>query len=529
MSNSTRQFLSIHGTTLVLAAILLVGAALRLSAIRFDLPAVYHPDEDALVMPAMNILKTGDWNPLRMDYGSLVIYLQVPVLALVYLLVARTGVITSPTELNIMERGTFPGIFPHPEYVLAGRLLSTAFGMATIVFVYMLGARLGSRRLGLIAAALAALTPDLVVHSHYATADSIMVSLSTLAIYLLVRAYDSWSTNSAWPYVAAGFVCGLATAAKMQGALLIVPLLLVPLLRVRSLDEVLSGRVVGGVLAMAAGFLLVTPFAILDTPKYLEFASLVLRIYAQVGHETQMTTWSWQLDTWFTGRNAMLMVAAIPGFVLSWPRWGWRALVVNSFAILVALVSLTSPGRQTRTWLPMAPIVCLWAALALDWVIDSLGRRVSPSPLYRSGLAVFSVALVMVPLFASAVAGNRNLSGEDVRTEVQHWLEENVPPGEGVAFDRFWSNIDPNVWPVTLVFGHFGRDLDWYASRGVRYVVASDVIHSAVSLSPEEEASYEKLTGQMCLVKHFNGRFLAADDRNYWIYQMPPCEAAATP
>ncbi len=524
MSTTSRQFLSRYGVTIALGAILVIGAALRLAALRFELPAVYHPDEDALVMPAMNIIKTGDWDPLRMDYGSLVIYLQTPVMALVYLLSARNGFIASPVDLVIMERGAFPGIFPHPEYVLAGRLLSAVFGIALIVLVYMLGTRLGGWRLGLIAATLAALTPDLVVHSHYATADMIMVTLTVLALYLIVRAYDDWEMDSAWPYIGAGLACGLATAAKLQGAVLVLPLALVPLLRAKRLDDLLSGRVVGGLLAVAGGYLLATPYAILNTPKYLEFASLVLRIFARPGHVPQGSTLVWQVSEWFTGRNASMMLAAVPGFVLSWRAWGKRALLPNSYAIIVILLALTATTRETRTWLPVAPIACLWAALALDTLLTTIGRRSSLKAWQRGAAAAAVAALVALPLLIGSVAGNDNLNGEDIRTEVQHWLEDNVPPGEGVAFDRFWSNIDPDVWPVTLVFGHYGRELSWYSEQGVSYVVASDVIHNDDRLSADEETSFNALIGQMCLVHRFNGRFLAVDDRDYWVYQMPPCE-----
>lgn len=525
MSASSRRFLARYGVPIALGVILLAGAVLRLTAIRFELPAVYHPDEDALVMPAMNIIKTGDWDPLRMDYGSLVIYMQVPVMALVYLLSARRGFIASPADLIIMERGAFPGIFPHPEYVLGGRMLSAIFGIAAILLVYMLATRLSnSRRLGLIAATLAALTPDLVVHSHYATVDMIMVTLTTLALYLIVRAYDNWETDSAWPYIGSGLVCGLAMAAKLQGAMLVVPLLLVPLLRARRLDDLLTGRVIGGLLAMAGGYLLVTPYAVLNTPKYLEFASLVLRIFARPGHVPQGSTLVWQTAEWFTGRNAALMLAAVPGFVISWRAWGKRALLPNSYAVLVILLSLTATTRETRTWLSVAPIACIWAALALDMVLIWLSGRSSLQPWQRHGAAVTALALIAVPLFIDSVAGNNNLNREDVRTEVQHWLENNVPAGEGVSFDRFWSNIDPNVWPVTLVFGHYSQDLSWYAEQGVKYVVASDVIHNDDRLSADEEARFNALTAQMCLVQKINGRFLAVANRDYWIYQMPPCE-----
>ena len=512
-----------HAPELLLALILLVAAAVRLWSIRFALPHVYHPDEDALVLPALNIVKTGDLNPLRMDYGSFFVYLMAVVHLLVYLQQARTGRIASVDDLAIPERGWYPAVYPNPEYVLAGRLLSVLFGLAAVVLIYMLATRLGNRRQGLIAAALAAVVPDLVIHSHYAMTDMALATMATLALYLLVRAYDNWGAGSPWPYIGAGFVCGLAASTKFTGALLAAPLLLVPLLRVRRLDDVLSFRVLGGPLAMAAGFLAATPFAVLDLPKFVHYTGYVLRNYNRPGYVGQGATWRWQLDYLFTDRNAALVLPAAAGLLLSLWRWGRRGWIVNSFAVLVLLTASTTSIRETRTWLPVAPIACVWAALALDMLWQWLGR------LGRSErAAAFSVVLLLVflPLVEQTARANRSLAGPDVRTLVADWIHTHVPPGSIIAFDRFPANLNTDGWPVELIFGHYMEDLDWYTERNVRYLVASDVIHSNDRLSAEDMARFRALAGQLCLVQTISGPFLAAPERTYWIYELPPCDSS---
>ncbi|HMT20475.1 MAG TPA: glycosyltransferase family 39 protein, partial [Promineifilum sp.] len=290
------QRLRTHYPAILLGLILLVAAALRLSAIDFALPYVYHPDEDAVVLPAMNIVKTGDFNPQHLGYGSFLIYLMAFVHVLVFLQSARQGWIGSVDQLVIPTRGWYPGIYPHPEYVLAGRFVSAAFGISLVLVVYLLGCRLGNRRMGLMAAAVAAVLPEFVVHSHYALTDMTLATLVALGLYLLLRAYDTWDEGSPWPYLGAAFVCGVATSTKFTAALLVVPLLLVPLLKVRRLDDVLSLRVIGGPLAMAAGFILVSPFVLLDLPKFIRNMSYVLSVYSQPGYRIMGSTWRWQLD-----------------------------------------------------------------------------------------------------------------------------------------------------------------------------------------------------------------------------------------
>ncbi len=528
---SPNKLLRTHRHAIILGLILLVAAVLRLSAIDFALPYVYHPDEDVLVLPAMNIIKTGDLNPLRMDYGSFFIYLMAFTHVLVFLQSARTGWIGSLDELIIPERGWYPGIYPHPEYVLAGRFLSVAFGLLLVVLVYLLATRMGNgnRRMGLLAAAVAAVLPDFVVHSHYATTDMALTTLCALALYLLVRAYDNWDSDTPWAYIGAGFVCGLATSTKYPGALLALPLLLVPFLRVRRLDDLLSFRVIGGPLAMAAGFLAATPYALLDLPKFIHFTAANLRIYNQPGYVRMGSTWRWQLDYLFTDRNAALAIAGTIGLPIALFRWGRRGWIINSFALAVLFTAFSTTVRESRTWMPLAPVACVWVALTLETALGWFRRRM-PGRAADQALAYGLLAfLVLAPLAGRSAEAIRNLRGPDVRTVLKEWIEANIPPGSVIAYDRFPPYVDPAVWPPLLNFGHYNQDLDTYREQGVRYVIGSDIIQSANRLSAEDMAHFTAMTEQLCLIKTFTGPILAASDLTYWVYEMPPCTPAATP
>ncbi len=526
---SMSQRLRNHYPTILLGFILLIAAAWRLSAIDFALPYVYHPDEDALVLPAMNIIKTGDFNPLRMDYGSFYVYMLAFAQLLVFLLRARAGQIGSVAELVIPERGWYPGIYPHPEYVLVGRLLSAAFGLALILIIYLLATRLGNQRMGLAAAAVAAVLPDFVVHSHYAMTDMTLVTMTALSLYLLVRAYDNWESDSRWAYIGAGFVCGLAASTKFTGTLLVVPLVIVALLKVRRLDDLLSLRVMGAPIAMAAGFLVATPYAILDLPKFIQFTSYVLTVYNRPGYDAIGSTALWQLNYLFTDRNAALAFPAAVGFLFSIFRWGRRGWIVNSFAVLMLLAAFTTGVRESRTWLPMAPVACVWVALVLEMALLWVRRRRPGQKAEHAAVYGLLLLLVLLPLIGRSAEAVRNLRGPDVRAVVQKWIEENIPPGSLLALDRFPPYVDPLVWPVIHHFGHFDQDLEAYRREGVRFVIGSDIIQSEDRLSAEDMARFQAMTDQLCHVKTFTGPILAASSRHFWIYEMPPCSQAAEP
>jgi len=519
------KFIWTHRYAITLGLILLVAAALRLSGIDFALPYVYHPDEDALVLPAMNIIKTGDLNPLRADYGSFFIYLMAFVHLLVYLQSSRTGYIGSATELIIPERGWYPGIYPHPEYVLAGRYLSVAFGMLLVIVIYMLATRMshGNRRMGLMAAAVATVLPEFVVHSHYAVTDMALTAMCALSLYLLVRAYDTWESASPWAYIGAAFVCGLAASTKFTGALLAVPLLLVPLFRVRRLDDAISFRVIGGPVAMAAGFLAATPYALIDMPKFIEYAGYVLRVYNQPGYDPIGETWRWLLNYLFTDRNAALAIAGTIGLAISFFRWGRRGWIINSFALIVLLMAATTTTRETRTWMPLAPVACVWAALMMETALGWFRRRMPGRTADQAAAYGLLAILLLLPLLANSTEALRNLRGPDIRTVVKEWIEANIPPGSIIAFDRFPPFVDPAIWPPILHFGHYNQDLEAYRQQGVGYVIASDIIQNDVRLSAEDMARWEAMTDQLCLLETFTGFYRVTDGRTYWVYQMPPC------
>jgi 4-amino-4-deoxy-L-arabinose transferase-like glycosyltransferase len=519
--------------------IVALAAALRLVALDFGLPNVYHPDEDALVMPAMTILKSGDFQPIRMDYGTFFIYILAAVHLLVFIASARSGAIERVDELVIMERGAYPGIYPHPEYVLAGRLVSAAFGIGIVVVTYMLGRRLGGPRLGLLAAALAAVLPDLVIHSHFATTDTAATLMVLLALYLLLRAYDNWERDTLWAYAGAGFACGLAVATKYSNAFIAVPLLLVPLLKLRSLDELLRARVLAGPLAMGLGFLAGTPYALLNLPEFAYWAGYVLRAYHRPFYDPVGATWQWQLGYLLGGRNALVVIPGIIGFFVSFYRWGRRGWISSSFALIFFYTILTQDARQSRSWLPLAPIFALWATLTLDslwgWLRMRLQNRTPiNADTTRIGADFFNllwtspvnllVLLLLVPLLWLSLMTVRTLAADDVRTLTQQWIEQNVPPGTTLSFDRFPANVDPAVWPVVNVFGHYQHNLAWYQENGVGYLFAGDVIHDPEQLSAEDTANYRALLAELCPVETLTGSILATAGRQISIYRFPPCE-----
>jgi len=523
MGETFQSIFTKHGLKTVLAAILLLALVLRLWGNHFGLPYLYHPDEDAVVMPAISILKSGDLEPTRMEYGTLYIYVLTAVSAATYINSARNGLISSPEQLPIYERGSYPAIYTHAEYFVAARTMAALLGVGIVLLVYMLANRLGNRRQALIAAALAAVLPDLSKHSHFATPDIPLTFISLLALYLILRAYDNWDEDTMWAYAGAGFVCGLAASTKYNGIVMGVPLLLIPLLKAHQLDDLLSARTLSGPIGMVLGFLAGTPFALLNVPKFLYWIGYSLNLYNSPTNQAVGTSWQWHLAYHLQSPDVLVFCLGMIGFFFSWRSWGWRrALLVNIMAILMWLAIASQLRREARMWLPTAPLFVMWTAVLLDITAGFLQKYI-PSPRINKAIPVALTLVVGLPLLWNTMQINLRFEKTDVRTITQEWIEAHIAPGTPIAVEYFAPQLNTSVWPVTKLSSLEEQPLNWYQEQGIRYLVLSEAGHDPSKMTAEATEFRQTFANELCLVAELSGPFLSAATQRMWIYQVPPC------
>ena len=109
------------------------------------------------------------------------------------------------------------------DSMTAGRLAEALLGVLVVLLVYVVGRSGWDRRTGLIAAALAAAFPPLVLLNASLVTEPLflVLELSAVAAVLLHRRTEDWR----WA-AAAGFACGLAALTRSNGLLLILPVML---------------------------------------------------------------------------------------------------------------------------------------------------------------------------------------------------------------------------------------------------------------------------------------------------------------
>ena len=148
---------------------------------------------------------------------------------------------------------------------LAHQLWSCVIGVGTIGLLGVLGRQIAGARVGLVAATLAAVGPNVFYWDTVILAETMSLFVATLVVFF---SYRYWSAPTTRNLLLVGLSCGVAAFARAELTLL-VPLVLVPLaLCSRSIDlgARLRRLVVAGLLAV----LVVTPWVTYNLTRFNE-------------------------------------------------------------------------------------------------------------------------------------------------------------------------------------------------------------------------------------------------------------------
>lgn len=413
----------------------------RLLGLRWGLPNAghwysYHPDERQIVEAVAQLdFLNGDFNPNFFNYPSLYIYC----VAFAYSLQSTLG----------LSQSAIAGA-PWPilqDVILCGRILTALMGALTVPLIFLIARRIGGTGFAIVAALLMAFCPGHVQHSHFATVDVPATFLTALSIFFAMRAIscDKYATRPKY-FVWAGLAAGLAAATKYNAILvLIVPLVALCIERPNSTPKYFSATVAAAI----GGFLIGCPFSVLSFSefwgdgKYNGFAyELLVHPRQGSGEIFQQTGNGWWYHATFNlpfVLTAPLAVLSLIGLLLCFRDTRSKYFVPLAIFALVYFVAIgTSQVRFLRYTLPMVPVLCIFAAFALERMAAQLARAKAASSKYFGRLAVLPIVIVFI--------GTLNVVwpfvSADPRDAAAHWLKENSAPGSSVALPTppwFWT------------------------------------------------------------------------------------------
>ncbi|MFC1995984.1 DUF2298 domain-containing protein [Chloroflexota bacterium] len=361
---------------LLLVYVLTVGAFLRFSGIDWDEDQHLHPDERFLTMVSASIKPVeyfGDYfdtansslNPHNLGYNFYV-YGTLPIFVTRYV-------------------GEWMEMTGYGDIHLVGRALSATVDLLTVFFVYLTAQRLYDRRIGVLAAAFAAVAVVPIQQSHFYTVDTFASFFMMLAIYIAVvistrkplrsgsaerpavsnltstdSATDDVSASSAplnlsrftnffshpvfWPSILFGVVLGMAVASKINAVPIAIVLPLAAglyLLKLpreeqqRQAPQIFAYLVLAGVVSIIS-FRIFQPYAFFG-PGFFGFKpnqawiENLKALRAQTSGDVDFPPalqWARRPIT-FSWQNMVLWGLGVPLGILAWTGFiymGWRML-----------------------------------------------------------------------------------------------------------------------------------------------------------------------------------------------------------
>src|SRR5688572_18899233 len=494
----------------LLALVLLVALLLRLSGVEAGLPVIYHPDEPDYVRIAQRIFKTGDLNPHAFNYPSLFFYLNALAYVPFYLVGKLFGVYDGRGEIA-SPISFLQGITTtvQPDTFMLGRLLTVGFGVGSVALVYVIGRQLlGSRWIGLLAALLMAVSVPNVTNSRLITPDAFLVFFILFAFWGAVQVFRHGELRH---YILAGIGIGLVGGTKYNGVLIATTLIAAHFMR-NGWRGVFDYRLYMAGAISAVTFLVTTPFAVLDYPRFIVDLQYEAQHYSTGHLGMEGETLEFYMS-WFRNYEGPVVLLAIIEMVRGLVLRLKPVILLSIFPIIYFLFINQFIVRNDRTLMPLLPFVYLLAAHALFSLAGAqLGWLVERS---RAGarwvLACLSAALLLVTLGFPTVQAisvtNFRQESINVRQDAMRWINDNVPAGARVAIEAYSPYVDPGRYAVTGVTRMAEHPVEWYIENELEYIVFSKFtfrrIYAARDRFPEEAQRYDEMFGLFEQVKVF--------------------------
>ncbi len=405
----------------LLAGILFLALALRITGIQFGLPYLYHADEPIVVNHAL-AYGTGDLNPHFFKIPPLVSYLLFVVYGAAFLTARGVGIFKGVSDFEnlFLQDPTF-------FYLLARIIFGAVLGMISIYILYQIIRRHFSKRHALLSSFFLAVAFLHVRDSHFIYTDIplVLVLISSFSIFFLIaEGKCGWKIHAA-----AGAWIGLAAGIKYNGVLIALSYLTASFL-----SENRKRLVNAWIVACFAAFFV---YSLANPFTWLDFRTFQREIAMQA-HASGKTGFLHHLLYSLNGGIGFpLLAAGILGIISGLLQREKKRIVIASFITGYYFLLVFRSQPYDRYVLPLIPFLLFFSADFLLLISKSFPVKA------KSGLLIFSSLALAAPSLAKCVLSDFIFLRKDVRTEAKEWVESSVEPGTSIALD--WSFFQPRL------------------------------------------------------------------------------------
>jgi hypothetical protein len=457
----------------ILPGLCALALVLRATGLQYGLPAVYNPDEVAIMARALSFAK-GTLNPHNFLYPTFYFYVLFVWVGAYLAFLWLTGRAASTAALQELYFRDPTGIYT------AGRALGVAAGTLSVWLLYRLGVRLANGRTATAAAVFLAVSPLHVRDSHYVKHD-VPATLAIVAAYLAItRVWSGIDSANDAPRPAlrdaalAGAAAGVAFSTHYYCIFLAFPLALAIVQRFRRTGWT---ALVGG-MATAAGvsalvFFALSPYLLVEPLTALRDVTanreIVVDRAVATGAFGPAARYAELL--WRDSLGIPAVLLALLGVVWMLRVDPARAILLLAFP-LPFLLFIANTAPASRYLNPVLPFLALFAGFALA----RLSERAGGPP------AVFWGALVAaaIPPALASVRSDRFFRQDDTRTLARAYIESRIPSGSGIL-------LQPYSVPLTMSRPALEEALTHHLGRPD---AASTKFQIQLRLNPYPEPSY---------------------------------------
>lgn len=460
---------------------------LRYFQIEIGLPYLYFWDEPQIASKAIEILKTGDYNPRFFNYGSLLIYLNVFInqIHLWYLSLLSPESLLYVGQIGDVLINVDTGwhwTISHPSFYVWNRFLTALLGTGTIVVTYFLGKHIFNAWIGLIASFFLACLPIHITHSGYVTSDVPVAFFTTLVVLFALLFYQ----HKQMRYFVLSLVCvGVAIATKYNAGLsILVPLGIGGRMVWEQRLELKKTPLFMVVFIPMVVFLSVMPYALLNFPEFLNHVLDEMNHYKVAGHAKATSVPGWdhfvfQLNNFYEhlGFIGVVLVLFGIGAVFLKPT----LIMVLFFPVVYLLFMINMKVNFHRNFILIYPFIAILIGAGFYQINDILNKICRKYSFYKSHTSVvFTVLLalcILVPqAYASYLGGVQRNQAQDTRSVAIDVINEL----QDITWVVFAKEL--RMHPLDLArlkYGYTEQTIEMMCAQpqddGVVFVVPSDV------------------------------------------------------
>jgi len=419
----------------IFIAILAIVFLLHLPGLFYNFPLKNTVGDEVTTMGA--IFKMLNDHSLRPAYQSfyhlpVAAFAQLPFYVALLLFLKFSGLIMSWAALKqfvILDYGWF---------LPFARLLAALFAVGDGYLMYRLAARIfNSKKIALLASFLLSFNLMFFQVTHFARVWSLQILLLLLAVYVYYGFFVR-EHNRPRDYWLVSLATALAFGVHLASALVYLVFLVLYFFKY-SLKDFFSWR--AGWWSRYHHFIYLQFYIIgwLLLWYYLNPTGFLIYLQ-QPGIESVSRDWTWGSNLTFYSQvlvsyDWLLVVAAVPGFILLWQKYRTLSLALLSFIIVWIGTIAYAIHSEPRFVIAVVPFLILPASYGLVWLADKLSKPWQRR-LWYSGIAAI---VIYLPLLWTV-----NILRPSTLLAARQWIFRNVPANAVILVGNPYLDLPEN-------------------------------------------------------------------------------------